>query len=156
MPSVIEEIPEVIRTALILMPELANVPVLGRIAVLLAGTHQLDDTHPLEQFDKAREADKAVRERERDENSRYVIKVSEALKCVDKGLFDSKLLLAFLKGLINILLGKSQSADALMYDQIKQCILENRLRQDTPRVFSTTGRYHRPSRGHGKGRTSFG
>lgn len=156
MPSVIEEIPEIIRTALILMPELANIPVLGRIALLLSGTNQLNDTHALEEFSKAKERQKAQREKERDENARYVIKVSEALKCVDDSLFDTTILMAFLKGLINVIVGKTQTMDDLMYDKIKQCILENRLRQDTPRVFSKTFRYHRPSKGHGKGRSKFG
>jgi hypothetical protein len=138
------------------MPELADIPVLGRIAVLLSGTNQLNDTHALEEFQRAKDRQKAQREKERDDNSRYVIKVSEALKCVDDSLFNTGVLMAFLKGLVNVILGKTQTMDDLMYDKIKTCILENRLRQDTPRVFSTTGRYHRPSRGHGKGRSSFG
>lgn len=156
MPSVIEEIPEVVRVALIIMPELANIPVLGRIALLLSRGGELNDTKPLEEFDRAKERQKQTRERERKESARYVIKVSDALQCCEDSLFNSTVLLSFLKGLVNVIIGKTQTMDDLMYDKIKLCMLEKRLRQDTPRVFSKTFRYHRPSKGHGHGRKSFG
>lgn len=145
---------EILKILIILFPELLTAlePWLGRgfITVLI---NLLQDP----QRDLARELDqKLTTEKQKSDNS-SVIKVSEAIKCVEESLKDGKVLLSVLKGLVNALMSQDfKGAPQILLTSIVQCIRENALRQDTPRVFSKTFRYHRPSRGHGHGRTSFG
>ncbi len=150
---VIEEIPQVVKTAVTLMPALQSIPGLGRIIVFLNKVPS-DDSHALEELKKFAEKKKAQREATQKKNSRYVIKVSEAMKCVDKG-FDANLVLAFLKAMGRVLIGGADSVADQMRNSIYLCLEEHRLRQDTPRVIQTKKRYHRPSKGHGHGRGHF-
>ncbi len=150
---VIEEVPQVVKTAVTLMPALQNIPGLGKIIIALNRVPN-DDTKALEELKKQADRGKRTREDTQKKNSRYVIKVSEAMKCVDKG-FDANLVLTFLKSMGRILVGGQDSLADQMRNGIYQCLEENRLRQDTPRVLQTKKRYHRPSKGHGHGRGHF-
>lgn len=145
---------EIVKILIILFPELLTAlePWLGRgfISILI---NLLQDP----QRDLARELDQKLEARNKSaKDNQQVIKVSAAIKCVEDSMKDGKLLVAIVKGLVNALLSQNfEGAPRLLLDSIVTCIRENALRHDTPRVFSRTPRYHRPSKGHGHGRTSF-
>lgn len=145
---------EILKILIIIFPELLTAlePWLGRgfIAILINILQEPDR-------DLARELDQKLNAvKEKSDNS-SVIKVSKAIECVETSMRDGKLLLAVIKGLINALLSKNfEGAPRILLDSIVTCLRENALRQNTPRVFSKTFRYHRPSKGHGHGRTKFG
>lgn len=150
----VEEIPQIVRTAVTLLPQLAKIPGLGKIIIALNKV-PTNDTEALEKMQGEFDKKKKERERAQQQNSRYVIKVSEAMKCVDKSFDSANLVWEFVKSIGSLVSGGSTQVTDEMRSQISRCLEENRLRQDTPRVFSKTFRYHRPSKGHGKGRQSF-
>jgi len=93
--------------------------------------------------------------REKKDNQQ-VVKVSDAIDCVENALRDPKLLLKTGKEIINAVTGADvRTIINIATDVIAQCIREHALRQDTPRKIVEKRFYHRPARGHGKGRRSF-
>lgn len=88
----------------------------------------------------------------------HVIKVSEAIKCVEKTLSDQTLMArvaaAMVKDLIAGKLVVSPSED--IANACAECFRENCLRSDTPRVKQTVTYYGRPAKGHGSGRKTIG
>jgi hypothetical protein len=144
---------EVAEVALTFIPGLADVPILGRILLVLAPGGG-NDLKALEELQKQAEKKKTDRATRIQKNARYVLKASEAMKCVESNLMNGGVLLALGRGLINTVLGKGggQSAPDLLVERIFQCIEEHVLRQDTPRVKHTGTYFARPSKGHGHGR----
>ncbi len=156
MPSPIEIVAPLAEAALVILPELVDVPILGRILLSLAPGGG-NETKALEQLQEQANKKKTDRKTRIDRNARYVIKASEAMLCVEKNVMDGKVALAFAKGLANAILGRSGGyAGDILVDSIWTCIEEHVLRQDTPRVKGTPrGKYVRPRKGHGKGRGKF-
>lgn len=156
MPSVIDIVPATVETALVLAPELANIPVIGRLLLFVVGGKMPDGLHQVEALEDAAKKKKEDRATRKKRNARYVLKASDAMDCVEKNLMDGKLVLALGKGILNTILGRGQFAPDLIVDQIWTCIEEHELRQDTPRVKSEEPRgYRRPAKGHGHGRGKF-
>lgn len=153
MPTIIEEIPALADAALVIAPALAEVPVIGRLIVVIAQGHG-NETHALEQLEEQAKKKKTERDTRIKRNARYVIKASEAMRCVENSMTASTLLLSFGRGILNTIKGSGAgSAPDLVMDRIFTCIEEHVLRQDTPRVFSRAIRgYKRPAKGHGHGR----
>lgn len=150
-----EVIIKTVETALEFVPTLLEVPVLGRILVALGFGHPQDATKALEELQKAADAEKKTRQKERDRHARYVLKASDALKCLEDNMMDGQILLDIGKGIVNTVLGKGATAGTpdLIYRRIADCIIEHELRQDTPRVIGQpTSKYVRPRKGHGHGR----
>lgn len=88
----------------------------------------------------------------------HVIKVSEAIKCVEKTLSSQTLMArvtaAVLRDLIAGKLVVSPSED--LANAAADCFRENCLRSDTPRVKQSVTYYGRPAKGHGEGRKVVG
>jgi hypothetical protein len=125
------EIPEIIKVATTLIPGLATVPILGKIIPLLSsGT--MDEFKAFEQYEAEKEKSTARRTKLKKENNRYVIKVSEAMTCVEVQL-DGKLSLAFLKAAIKTILGGKGNAFDTLFDPIAQCMVEKALQQKNAR-----------------------
>ncbi len=151
MPGIIEIGGEVAEVALTFIPGLAEVPILGRILLTMA-PHGGNDIKALEELQKVADAKKTDRATRQQRNARYVLKASEAMKCVEVNLMNGGVLLAIGKGLINAVLGRAGAGPDILLDRIYTCIEENVLRQDTPRVKHTDPYFARPSKGHGHGR----
>lgn len=151
MASIVEIGPALAEAALIVAPELLNVPLLGRIISVLAGRSG-GEAKALESLQQTIEKKKTERKTRIERNARYVLKASDAMTCVEQHLLTPQIALTIGKGLIAALEGKDSSAFDLLANDIFTCIEEHVLRQDTPRVIREARVYHRPSRGHGKGR----
>lgn len=84
----------------------------------------------------------------------HVIKLSEAMTCVETAFNDTSLLTQFLLGAAKAVFGDQGSRTAAqgLADKIGDCLRENCLRQDTPRVAKRTETHGRPAKGHGYGK----
>lgn len=154
MANVIELIPEAVEAAILLFPELVDIPIAGRILIAIAGKHP-GEPNPVEELQKVADKKKTDRKTRIEHNARYVIKASEAMKCVEENLMNGQVLTSFLKGLVNAILGRTSggSAPDILVEKIFTCIEEHVLRQDTPRVIGDhSSKYVRPRKGHGHGR----
>lgn len=150
--GLVKEIPDVVKLLRSVAPSLGKVPLLGKIISFIDVPQ--DDTQWVEEMRKASEQGKRTRRRQRDENNRYVVKVSDALDCVEKHLYDPKTAWNFIKGVVSGLAeGKGASGFSKIGDAVSECIIAASLRQDTPRTKVTRKDWpHRPSVGHGYGR----
>jgi hypothetical protein len=147
---------ELVQTALTFAPWLSDIPVLGRILSLFApdGGNDIKALEALQAAAKKKETDRATRIKK---NARYVLKASEAMKCVEHSLGNGAFLLSLGQALLNTVAGRSAgvSAPDLLMDRIFSCIESKVLSQESKRVKVEKAFYHRPARGHGKGRESF-
>lgn len=134
-------------------PGLVDIPVLGKILILFApgGGDDLKAQEALEAAAKKTLKDRAERVQK---NARYVLKASDAMKCVEDSLGNGGFLLALGKALVNQVAGRAAgvSATDLITDRIFDCIESKVLRQDSPRKAKQAKYYGRPAGGHGKGR----
>jgi hypothetical protein len=147
---------EAVETALTFAPWLADVPVIGRILLLFAPNGG-NDMKALDALNAAAQRKAQDRAQRIARNARYVIKASEAMKCVDGTLGNGGFLLSLGRSLLNTVAGRGGGASApdLLTDKIFDCIERKVLSQKSKRVKTEANYYARPSRGHGKGRTKF-
>lgn len=125
-------------------PVLLELPVVGR---LLAPFFQTPgtETKAVENLQKAADRQKDTRQKRKDDNNKYVIKVKDAMQCVEDHLGDGKLLWTLVKSLAHTVIGRTQIGPDVIMDEIFLCLEENALRQDTPRVRRTVRYSKRPS-----------
>lgn len=147
---------EAVETALTFAPWLVDIPVLGRILVLFApgGGNDLKALEALNAAAAKTKQDRATRIKR---NERYVLKASDAMRCVENSLGNGAFLLSLGRALLNQVAGRSAgvSAPDLIMSKIFDCIESKTLSQKSKRVKEERKYYARPARGHGKGRTSF-
>jgi hypothetical protein len=138
MPGV-EEIPAIVRTVVDLAPALKEVPILRGLIVPLMKVPG-NDTQELENYLSAVDKRKKQRQKTRTKNARYVIKISDAMQCVEDTVMSGQIAIQFGKALVTNITGKTSgvSAGDGLYDQILQCMLKKRLQQKNKRSW---GRY---------------
>jgi hypothetical protein len=145
-----------VETALTFAPWLIDVPVLGRICLILSPGGG-NDLKALEQLQAQAEQTRTKTRTAIKENARYVLKASDAMKCVQDTLADGGVMLALGKAILNSLANKGgATAPDILTEKIFLCIESKILSQKSKRVKFTGSFYHRPSLGHGRGRSSFG
>lgn len=153
MPDLAEIGAEIVEVALTFVPSLEGIPVLGRILRILAPGGG-NDFKAIEELERQAQLRKTERKTRIDRNNRYVLKASDAMQCVETNLMNGGVLLAIGKGVINAVLGKPGGDGAdLLTDRIFTCIESKVLKQTSKRVTRSGKFYHRPSKGHGKGRS---
>ena len=144
-----------VETALTFSPWLTDIPVLGRILTNFAPGGG-NDLKALEQLQAAQIKKKSEVEARIKKNARYVLKASEAMKCVDSSLGNGAILLALGKAILNTVAGRpGGTAPDLLESKIFACIESKVLSQKSKRVKREGSFYHRPSKGHGEGRGKF-
>jgi hypothetical protein len=93
-----------------------------------------------------------------DSDCKYVIRLCDAEECLDETANSDPgaVIAAILDNVRRLMLDQLPESPLGAYaEKVKVCMQENRLRQDTLRRKTTTKTgYHRPSKGHGKGRGS--
>lgn len=147
-PGTIEEIIKVVVTV---FPVIEEVPVIGQIIkTLLPGGG--DDFALQEQLQRQADKKKTERQTRTDRNARYVLKASDAMKCVEENLMKGGALLSLAKGIMDwALTGKNGPGNPdVLLDKIFACIESKELKQTGKRKKKTAPYFGRPARGHGK------
>jgi len=149
-------IAEIAATVVEVFPQLLRIPLLGR---LLSAFRQspYKDSQAIENLQKASDKAKQTRVRLKHENNHRVIKVSDAMQCVEDQLADGRLAWTLFKSLGATIIGLegSDAAEATM-QSIFECFVRKRLSQSRPRETTRRTTHGRPALGHGRGRPSFG
>ncbi len=150
--AIAEIVSPIVEAALIIAPELLNVPVLGRVLIALTGGHPGSEHKALEDLQRSADDQKKARQKVRDRLGHRVIKVSDALQCAETTLFDGKLLLLVGKAIVKNISGAPTDVGALQYEPIERCMIQKMLSQSsTKKVGGWKQTYHRPAKGHGHG-----
>lgn len=127
------EIPEIVKVITTLFPALRTLPVLGRI-IPLFNAGDMNEHQALEQMQRSADNSKARRTQTKQKEGKHVIKVSDALQCVEDSCFDSTIALALLKNLCRNILGVGDKwANEIIYDRIAACMLNKALQQNNRR-----------------------
>jgi hypothetical protein len=149
--ALVELVSPLVEAALIVAPELINVPVLGKVLQALTGGHPGSEHKALEELQRSADDQKKTRQKVRDRLGHRVIKVSDALACVEATLFDGKLLLLLGKAIVKNLAGAPTDIGSLQYDPVQRCMIQKMLSQSSKKTLRTWKQdQHRPSKGHGR------
>jgi hypothetical protein len=132
MPLV-EEIPEIVKVTTSFVPALQNVKLIRGLLVPLHNTGQFNETKALEELQGQRDKNKKEREKLRQKNNIHVIKISDAMKCVEDNLYEGKAAIAFAKALLSTITGKGQDFGDVMFQKISQCMIDKALQQKNKR-----------------------
>jgi hypothetical protein len=150
--ALIEVVSPLVEAALIIAPELIDIPVLGRLLLALRGAHPIDELQAAEQLQKSQEDAKKTRQRVRDRLGHRVIKVSDALDCAEGTMFEGKLLLDLGKAIIKNIAGTPTDIGQIQYDKVQECMVRKMLSQSGPKTLRGWKQpYHRPAKGAGRG-----
>lgn len=130
-----------------------SIPIIGRILVAL-GIAQGGNILTQEQLQKAAQDRDTDRKTRIKRNARYVVKASDALKCVEDHLIVSNGIATSLgKALAPLVGGKNiGSAPDILADEIMTCIENKVLSQKSKRASIVKKYSARPALGHGHGR----
>jgi hypothetical protein len=133
--GLVEEIPEIIKVAKTFLPWLAKLALVGKI-IQLTGVGEMDENKALEQLQRAADNQKKVRQKVRDELNKRVIKVKDALDCVEKSVFDPKNILKLGKGILATIVGKGATGSFvdIIYAEIEACMKSKMLKQENKRT----------------------
>jgi hypothetical protein len=148
--GLVTEIPEIVKVATTLFPGLRSLPLIGKIIPLFQAG-EWNEAKTIEQLEADARKDTDERTKLKRENNKHVIKVSDALQCVEEGL-NGKVAVSFLRAACSVILGGKGNAFNTLWDPISRCIVANALRQDTVRKGSKLVKNPRPAKGHGTGR----
>ena len=129
----VQEIPEIIKTAVTLIPALRNLPILGRIIPLFQ-VGDMNDARAIEQFEAQREKNKQTRKKLKDDHNKRVIKINDAMQCVEDNIYDGKLALALAKGLVAVITqANPPDAGDILFKNIADCMVKKALQQKNGR-----------------------
>jgi len=134
----IEILPYIVR----LFPALKTLPIVRGLAIPINDVQGITDPELARNL-----ARKTTIKKERSFNDETaVIKVSEAIKCIEEKFNDTTLLREFILVAAKQIIGDAETTAAqAIADRMGTCIRENSLRQDTPRVRRTKRYSARPS-----------
>jgi len=150
MPATVEII-RILPAILKLFPQLAKIPLIrGRLI-------PLNNIAPETDLDAARKLNRRFKRKPKEgpADSSMVIIVDEAIKCVeDAGNNNGGVIWEVIKkGAQQLILGGGEeNVTEQLLNPIVECIRENALRQDTPRIGHKVVNQPRPAKGHGHGR----
>jgi hypothetical protein len=127
--SLITEIPEIVK---FVAPVLRSIPLLGRVIPLFQAG-EFNEAKTLEQLQAQADKNKNTRQKLKDDTNKRVIKVRDALECVEKVCFDGRILIRIGKALLATIAGRSENLGDIMFGEIADCMLSKALQQDNRR-----------------------
>jgi hypothetical protein len=141
MPSL--PLPEILPYIVRLFPGLRTLPIVKGLAIPINDVQGITDPELARALDRKTE----IKKQQGFNDETAVIKVSEAIKCIQDKFNDTTLLKELVLIAAQQLIGDAKVTAAQgMADRMADCIRENALRQDTPRVLRTKRYQARPSR----------
>jgi len=159
--GLVEEIPELVKIATTFLPALARIPVLGKVIPLFS-TGQMNETKALEQLQSEIDKKKQQREQTKKQYNKRVIKLNDAMSCVESQLMNPTVLLDAGKAILSTIAtgligtGGTKSLSEILVERVWQCMIRKMLSQSSERTETRTSKHARPALGHGKGRKTFG
>ena len=142
---------EIAATVIEVFPQLLEIPLLGRI---LSAFRQVpfNDARQIEALQSSADKNKATRTKLKRENNKHVIKVNDAMQCVEDQLADGRLAWTLFKSFGSVLAGNASDAADVTMQQIFDCMKRKTLSQRSTRVHEPTKTgYTRSPSGHGRG-----
>jgi hypothetical protein len=133
------EIPAIVKTVITVAPALKDIQLISGLIVALSTTNPINDADALSLLQKDIDQLKKTRQKLRDQNNKRVIKISDAMDCVENNV-NGKLLLKMGQAIVNVLSGNAADVGSLIIDGINACFLEKALPQSSRRQ-RTTYRY---------------
>lgn len=130
---IVEEIPEIVKVATSFVPALQNVKLIRGLIVPLQNTGQFNETKALEELLSQRDKNTKERAKLKKKNNVHVIKISDAMTCVEQNLYDGKAAIAFAKALLSTITGKGEDFGDVMFQKIAQCMVDKALQQKNKR-----------------------
>ena len=129
MPA--EIIPEIVKVTTTMIPALRTIPILRGLLIPLSATGEMNQAKALEEYQAEADKKKKQREKVQNQNNKHVIKIKDALKCVENTLANGKIGIAFAKALLNVLTKGTGAKDMvdLIYGPIQDCMLKKMLQQ---------------------------
>ncbi len=132
MPLV-EEVPEVVKVATSFVPALRNIKLIRGLIIPLQGTGQFNETKALEEMESQKRKNQEERVRLKKKYNHNVIKISDAMKCVEDNVFDGKLAIAFSKAFLNTITGTKVDVGDILWGRISGCMIGKALQQKNKR-----------------------
>ena len=129
-----------------------RVPFLGRLLSLFQ--KPISDEDALKALQNAQNW--RPRQRPGYTDTSHVVKVSDAISCVQGQVNDRNHWIAVAKELVRSLVGTPQNSMAELGQAAAECIRDKSLSQKSERKPIAKKGYHRPALGHGHGRSEFG
>jgi hypothetical protein len=137
-----EVIPEIVKVATTMVPALRTVPILRGLIVPLSNVGNMNETKALEELQRAADKHKQQREQARSRVKSRVIKVSDAMKCVDEFFSTGRLALSIGKAILSTITssfaGDPRDATDIAHAEILECMKRKMLQQRNRR---SKGRY---------------
>lgn len=130
---VIEEIPEIVRITTTMIPALKDIKLIRGLIVPLQGAGIMNETKAVEAYDSQKKKNQEQRTRLKKKHNKQVIKISDAMQCVEDHCFDGKLALAFGKALMNTITGTKVDAGDILWGKISGCMIGKALQQKNQR-----------------------
>ncbi len=135
MPLV-EEIPQIVKTIVELAPQLRNVQFLRGLIIPLSRVPS-NEHEALEKLEADARKKKDERKKLKKKQNKHVIKVSDAMECVEKYVYDGKIALDFGRALISVIssgvTGSQTDLGDIMFGRISGCMIGKALQQKNPR-----------------------
>jgi hypothetical protein len=136
--SMLQLLPYVVR----LFPTIQTLPIIKGLAIPINDVHGITDPELARNL--ARKT--SIKKKPTFNDNSSVIKVSEAIKCVEDQFNNTTLLKEFVLVAVKQVIGDTEKTAAQdLADRMADCFRENSLRQNTPRVRVTKRYAKRPS-----------
>lgn len=131
MPTVI---PEVVKVTTTMIPALKNVQIIRGLIIPLAATGDMNQAKAIEELDAERKKKQEERKKLKKKQNKRVIKVSDAMDCVEKYAYDGKVALDFAKAILHVITQKTPvDFGDIMFGKISGCMIGKALPQKNSR-----------------------
>lgn len=133
MPG-IETVPEIVKVTTTMIPALQNIRLVRGLIVPLSNAGTMNEAKALEELQRSADKNKQARERARDRYKAHVIKVNDAMKCVEDAMTArGGIVLILAKAILNTITsgvtGNIQDATDLMHGRVLGCMINKMLQQ---------------------------
>jgi len=130
-----EIIPEVVEITTTMIPALRAVPLVRGLVVALQSDAPMNELKASEAYEAEGKKRQEQRNKLKKKFNKHVIKISDALQCVENNVFNGKIAIAFAKALLSTITKgpAAQTTPDAMFDLIAKCMVEKRLQQKNKR-----------------------
>jgi len=133
MINLVQEIPEIVKVTTTMIPALQNVRLIRGLIIPLQGAGSMNETKAIEAYEATKRKSQEQRTKLKQKYKKNVIKISDAMQCVEDHCFDGKLALVFGKALLDVVTGGKADAGDILFGRIAGCMVGKALQQKNKR-----------------------